>query len=74
MKPIASDIQATPSAGRPSLPGVLLRFEGLAVLVSALVLYADQGWSWVAFVLLVLISRSLRIWLSGQQARRRSGL
>ena len=54
MEPIAPDIQASPSAGRPSLPGVLLRFEGLALLASALVLYADQGWSWVAFVLLVL--------------------
>jgi hypothetical protein len=34
---------------------VLLRFDGLAMLVRALVLYADQGWSWLAFVLLVLV-------------------
>ncbi len=55
MDPIASNIQAGSSAGGRSLPGVLLRFEGLAVLLSALVLYADQGWSWLAFVLLVLV-------------------
>lgn len=36
------------------LPAVLLRLEGLAVLVGSVVLYADGGWSWLAFLLLLL--------------------
>jgi hypothetical protein len=37
-----------------SLPGLLLRLEGLAVLAAALVLYADQGWSALALIALLL--------------------
>jgi hypothetical protein len=36
------------------LPARLLRLEGLAVAVGALVLYADGGHGWIAFALLVL--------------------
>jgi hypothetical protein len=36
------------------LPSVLLRAEGLAVLVGALVLYFDSGYGWLPLVLLVL--------------------
>jgi hypothetical protein len=36
------------------LPGVLLRVEGAAVLAGALVLYFDQGFGWLALVLLAL--------------------
>jgi hypothetical protein len=38
----------------PSMPGVLLRVEGVAVLISAITLYASQQGSWIAFVLLLL--------------------
>lgn len=36
------------------LPGRLLRLEGLAVAAGALVLYVDQGYGWLALVLLAL--------------------
>jgi hypothetical protein len=36
------------------MPGVLLRAEGVAVLISAITLYANQQGSWIAFVLLLL--------------------
>lgn len=36
------------------LPSILLRAEGLAVLVSALVLYLDAGYSWIFLVLAFL--------------------
>jgi Domain of unknown function (DUF4260) len=38
-----------------SLPNMLLRGEGAAVLLGALALYANQGGSWVAFILLLLV-------------------
>ena len=36
------------------LPGLLLRLEGAAVLAGSLVLYFDQGFGWLALVVLVL--------------------
>jgi len=36
------------------LPGRLLRLEGAAVLVGSLVLYFDQGYGWLALVVLAL--------------------
>ena len=39
---------------RRSLPAVLLRCEGLAVLAAALVLYFDRGFGWVLLLVLVL--------------------
>jgi hypothetical protein len=44
----------TKSQGRLSMPGVLLRLEGLAVLAGALALYTYQGYGWLAFGLLFL--------------------
>jgi hypothetical protein len=40
------------SVGR--LPGLLLRLEGAAVLAGSLVVYFDQGFGWVALVVLAL--------------------
>jgi hypothetical protein len=40
--------------GRSSLPGILLRLEGLTVLGGALTLYAYQGYNWWMFALLLL--------------------
>ena len=37
-----------------SLPRHLLRLEGLAIFVGALVVYFDQGFGWLLLVLLVL--------------------
>jgi hypothetical protein len=37
-----------------SLPAVLLRCEGLAVLAAALVLYFDRGFGWILLLVLVL--------------------
>ncbi len=39
---------------RMSMPHVLLRLEGLAVLLVAVTLYADQAYSWWVFALLLL--------------------
>ena len=36
------------------LPAVLLRLEGLAVLGASIALYADGGWSLLAYLLLIL--------------------
>ncbi len=36
------------------LPGLLLRLEGAAVLAATLALYFDQGFGWLALVVLVL--------------------
>ena len=36
------------------LPAVLLRLEGVAVLGASIALYADGGWSWLAYLLLLL--------------------
>ena len=41
--------------GRLSLPRLLLHLEGLAVLVAAIVCYGYQGYSWLAFILLLLV-------------------
>ena len=38
-----------------SLPAILLRVEGLTVLLGAIALYANQGGSWLMFVLLLLV-------------------
>ena len=40
---------------RLSMPRLLLQLEGLAVLVAALVCYGYQGYSWLAFILLLLV-------------------
>jgi Domain of unknown function (DUF4260) len=39
----------------PSVPGVLLRIEGLTVLLGAIALYAHQQGSWLAFVVLLFV-------------------
>jgi hypothetical protein len=46
----------TRSAARPALsfPNILLRIEGLTILLGAIALYANQGGSGLMFVLLVL--------------------
>src|SRR5690554_2209575 len=38
---------------RISLPHALLRLEGAAIFFGAIALYADAGWSWLAFVALL---------------------
>src|SRR5689334_314819 len=38
-----------------SLPSVLLRLEGLTVLLGAITLYAHQGGNWLIFALLLLV-------------------
>ena len=38
-----------------SMPAIILRLEGAAVLVSMLALYASRGESWLAFVVLILV-------------------
>lgn len=43
------------SAGTLSLPGALLRLEGLAALVGAIALYAARGESGLAFIALLLV-------------------
>jgi len=44
----------TERARRPSLPALLLRLESAAILIGAIALYADAGWSWLAFIGLLL--------------------
>lgn len=44
---------STPATSQPSMPGLLLRAEGLVVLAGALALYAMGGHGWLAFVLLL---------------------
>lgn len=44
-----------PRSSQRSLPGLLLRMEGAALLVSALSLYAYLGYSWWIFGLLLLV-------------------
>jgi len=39
---------------RYSLPKLMLHIEGLAILIAAAALYASQGYSWLAFALLLL--------------------
>lgn len=36
-----------------SLPGALVRLEGAAVFFAAIALYANEGWSWLAFLALL---------------------
>lgn len=45
-----------PAAGVPamSMPRIMLHLEGLGLLASVVVLYAYQGYSWLAFFLLLL--------------------
>ncbi|MCA9928832.1 MAG: DUF4260 domain-containing protein [Anaerolineales bacterium] len=38
-----------------SMPGFLLRIEGLTVLITAVFLYAQSGFSWWLFALLLLV-------------------
>ena len=40
--------------GSERLPGTLLRLEGAALFAAAIALYVDQGFSALAFVLLIL--------------------
>ena len=40
---------------RLSMPRLLLQLEGLAVLVAAIACYGYQGYSWLAFILLLLV-------------------
>lgn len=46
---------STTAAKSLSLPNALLRLEGLTVFVAAILLYASQGGSAVAFILLLLV-------------------
>jgi hypothetical protein len=39
---------------RLSLPGLMLRLEGLTVLIAAVLLYAHQDYGWLLFALLLL--------------------
>lgn len=41
-------------AHRLSMPGLLLRIEGLSMLIAAGVLYSYQSYSWLVFALLLL--------------------
>lgn len=41
-------------ARRLSLPALLLRLESAAILIGAIALYADAGWSWLVFVGLLI--------------------
>src|SRR5947208_2970165 len=52
MSTMASNITSHIKA--PSLPNVLLRLEGLTVLLGAITLYAHQGGNWLMFALLLL--------------------
>jgi hypothetical protein len=51
------------------LPAVLLRLEGAAVLAASVALYADGGWSWLAYLLLFLApDLSMLAYVAGQRA------
>lgn len=50
----ATSTLTTGRARRGSLPLVLVRLEGAAILAGAIAVYADAGWSWLAFVGLLL--------------------
>jgi hypothetical protein len=41
--------------GHLSMPRLLLQLEGLAILVASIVCYGYQGYSWLAFILLLLV-------------------
>ena len=56
MQPISSDAQAESRlvrASSVSMPGLILRLEGLAVFAGSVALYADQGWNWLVFAALL---------------------
>jgi hypothetical protein len=56
MQPISSDAQTQSRAVRVSslsMPGLILRLEGLAVFAGSVALYVDQGWSWLVFAVLL---------------------
>ena len=46
--------RSTPRPGF-SMPGLLLRLEGLAILVAAVLIYGQLGGDWLAFVLLLFV-------------------
>ena len=48
-------LERTSLQWRLSMPRLLLQLEGLAVLVAAIVCYGYQGYSWLAFILLLLV-------------------
>ena len=51
------------------VPAVLLRLEGAAVLGGSVALYADGGWSWLAYLLLFLApDLSMLAYLGGARA------
>ncbi|NJM77476.1 MAG: DUF4260 domain-containing protein [Acaryochloridaceae cyanobacterium RU_4_10] len=47
--------QSIPARVQLTMPGLFLRIEGVAVFVAVLMLYAHQGLSWLAFILLFLV-------------------
>jgi Domain of unknown function (DUF4260) len=51
---VNTSISPSRPAIRFSMPSALLRIEGLVVFGSAIALYAQQGYSWWAFALLLL--------------------
>ena len=52
---MATLASAQPATQRSlSLPNVLMRLEGLALLAAAVALYAHQGYGWLALVLLLV--------------------
>jgi len=50
----APDAALARLARRSVLPRILLRLEGAALFAAAIALYADAGWSWLAFVGLLI--------------------
>lgn len=46
--------RSTPRPGF-SMPGLLLRLEGLAILVAVVLIYGQLGGDWLAFVLLLFV-------------------
>jgi hypothetical protein len=47
--------KSIPTTARLSMPGILLRLEGLTVFLAAVIAYAQFGFSGLAFVLLLLV-------------------
>ena len=50
--PITHEVQGAPKT--MTLPAILLRLEGAALLVAAVVLYREHGASWLLFAVLLL--------------------
>lgn len=44
----------TKAESRSSMPGALLRLEGLAVLIGSVTLYFHEEWSWITLLVLIL--------------------